>query len=255
MAYIRWKSQDHQDTRKQKVLSVNVKGYLGLGQTSLPPLDVCPEETEVPFASSRSKSPSNLRADSRTRPDGYTKAVVIEILREGLPRVDARKDSLSSLSSIDGLLGFGDGETNHREHQMTSEERSTKSVEEIDLDADFYDMDTYMLSVFMYDDSSVQSKGTVSTSSSSVSSMVSTRSRHRGAYYNGSRQNSLLESSQASLGWLESMRQSSSLVFSKRSWSAQHGWAESKPWDALPDHGWDQPNPIFDHVKMVRIEI
>jgi hypothetical protein len=267
MAYNRWgngKSRESTTRRTRKSRrSASVKNYLGLQETFFCALGTCPEEEQMSFSSSVSSNSLNVSSTSASP----SKVVLVEIPEEGLPMNAIRKKrSNISESSDDGSFNpDGDSVNATKLHKdvrrlknltQNQEESPVESIQEIELDTDLYDMDNYMLSVFMNDDSSVNSKGTASTSSSSASSMISTRSRHRGAYYGGSRRLTPTSTQQPSTsGWLESMKRSSNSFFSEGPWSAQSGWKMSKQWDASPEHGWDQPSPLFDSVKRERIEI
>jgi hypothetical protein len=118
-----------------------------------------------------------------------------------------------------------------------------------ELDSDLNDMDNYMLSVYINDESSVYSKGTASTSfsSSSSSSVLSTRSRHRGAYWK--RKQKLKEQPT----WIESMQDLEFL----HGWTPNRGWQITrKQWDNEPDPNvWTDHCRVFDQVPRKRIEI
>lgn len=201
--------------------STRVKKYLGMLDTSFSSLSDVPEDEEMSFSSISTNS-VNLSAPK--------KVVLVEIPEDGLPRSKP--------------------ETN-KSKESQSQQYKSESLNELESDTDFDDIDNYMLSVFMNDDSSVYSKGTASTSS--TSSTVSTRSRHRGAHIN--RSAAAVEPRVS--GWLESMKRSSSAFFVNGGWSANDGWqiSKSKEWDATPEEGWDQPSPLFDQVVSERIEI
>jgi hypothetical protein len=260
MAHNRWgngKSRESTTSRTRKSRrSASVRSYLGLQATSFCVLDTCPEEEQMSFSSSLSSNSLNVSSTS-TSP---SKVVLIEIPEEGLPKNPIRKKSSDDGSfnpdgdSVNATKLYKDAR--QLKSLIKNQEQSPESIQEIEFDTDLDDMDNYMLSVFMNDDSSVNSKGTASTSSSSASSMISTRSRHRGAYHSGSRRITPASTQQPSTsGWLESMKRSSNSFFSEGVWSAQSGWKMSKQWDASPEYGWDQPSPLFDSVKQDRVEI
>lgn len=121
------------------------------------------------------------------------------------------------------------------------------------IDADLDDIDSYMLSVYMNEESSVYTKGTASTASTSSSSLTSSRSRHRGTSQKrrAELKEPAEEQNQKESGFLGSMKQSSSSFFVEGCWSQKHGWYISKKWDASPGGDWDKPNPIFDNDQFM----
>lgn len=252
MPHERWKNQgflSQHASRSQRALSV--KSYLGRRHSSFSALDACPEGEELSFSSSMSTGSSSDPSET----------VVIDIPEGVLPRNRVSVNKIFKRSASKNVDGAASPDTDSVNAIILPTRdggsKTSESLQEIEFDTDLYDMDNYMLSVFMNDESSVYSKGTASTASSSASSIVSTRSRHRGAYHNGSRRPIPKSTKQTRTrsGWLESMQQSSSSFFSEGLWSAQTGWRVSAEWDGSPNHGWDQPNPLFDPFEPERLEL
>lgn len=143
-----------------------------------------------------------------------------------------------------------------RNHQAISsaaefrQEAFTKDFsDQVAIDADLDDIDSsYMMSIYMNEESSIYTKGTASTAtaSTSSSSLASKRSRHRGASQKRREQQAEGEQPRKESGFVRSMKQSSSSFFVEGNWSEKYGWYISKKWDATPGESWDQPDPIFD---------
>jgi hypothetical protein len=139
---------------------------------------------------------------------------------------------------------------------------SSAAVSEIE--KNLFDMDNYLLSVYMNDDASVYTKTTADasfSSSSSISSNYSTRTRHRGAHHNRRRvsNQTQLQQQQCKGNWLDSMKESSDSFFVERAgeWTASGGWQikEKKSWEPQPDPRWNDAVDVFDAVKQERLEI
>ncbi|CAJ1962629.1 unnamed protein product [Cylindrotheca closterium] len=129
---------------------------------------------------------------------------------------------------------------------------------EVTIDADLDDIDSsYMMSIYMNEESSIYTKGTASTASTSSSSLASKRSRHPGASHKRREdvKQAEEEQPQKESGFLRSMKQSSSSFFVEGNWSQKYGWYLSKTWDATPGEGWDKPDPIFDKKEERLVDI
>jgi hypothetical protein len=173
---------------------------------------------------------------------------------------DEEEMSLSSLdeevpanATATAIVVDGKGETRTTDSSSRLQDRLRQIEEQqehhFELAGDLHDMDNYMLSVYMNDESSVYTKGTASTgfSSSSSSSVLSTRTRHRGAYWK--RKQTLKEQPT----WMESMQD---LEF-MHGWTPKRGWQIArKQWDTQPNPlVWTERCRVFDQVPKVRIEI
>lgn len=139
-----------------------------------------------------------------------------------------------------------------RTQQQHQEEEDAKFVE---LDGDLNDMDNYMLSVYMNEDCSVYSKGTAETSlssRSSTSSILSTRKRHKGAYWKRRM------ATRERMTWMESMQGADFCQQGSTTWTAQTGWQITpgrQQWDSNPDDSWREHDELFDQIPRKRLEI
>ena len=147
----------------------------------------------------------------------------------------------------------------------------SSSAAVVEIGNNLMDLDNYMLSAFhMNDDASVFTKATAETgfsSSNSVSSISSTRKRHRGAFRNRidrrqDHDNTQLftNSNKRAHNWVDSMKESSMNVFQDggNGWTPSSGWRvddERSGWEKSPDRQWNARDPIFDFVKLERLEI
>jgi hypothetical protein len=217
--------QEHQEQslsrRRRRPISANVKHFLGQSQSpSFNALneDINLDEPSSDTTLSDASSSSTIMESHPPQPeDGESSAAVVVV---EAPKIE-----------LDTNAYFGD--------------------------EDCFSMDNYMLSVYMNDESSVHSRGTASTvlSSSTSSSMLSTRRRHRGAYQN--RKQAVMQSKNMPSTWVESMQQA--VFVPGAGWSAGKGWNlgvswGNHEWEDRPDTKWSESCDVFDQVPRTRPE-
>jgi hypothetical protein len=99
----------------------------------------------------------------------------------------------------------------------------------LEIKNNLFDMDSYLLSVYMTEDASIYTMATTSngssSSGSSISSTVSTRRRHRGAHHN--RRRDCNQAQKLKGTWLDTMRESSNNVCLEggEGWTPLRGWS------------------------------
>jgi hypothetical protein len=145
-------------------------------------------------------------------------------------------------------------------HQRRREQNDSSVI--LEIEENIFDMDNYLLSVYMNDDASIYTTATTTNSSfssgSSDSSTISTRRRHRGAY--GNRRRTSNQAQERKGTWVDSMRESSNNVFldGRGSWTPVKGWSitpksrcEVDSENRWTEFSWN----VFESVSNERLEI